>query len=231
MARTQKRTHREEHRWPAVVALLVAMGLFLTLPSSFLPALRYTVVAIGLVILIPLIAINPVRFQRETVWSRNLSIAETLLLLAANQVALVQLVNQLVNTTPTHSRGLLLSAAQVWFTNIIAFALVYWEIDRGGPVARSRTVSAPVHRVDLHFVQDEEKPAPPGVALRSAAPQQRWRPDFPDYLFTSVWTSTAFSPTDAMPVSHRVKALMALESVSGLIIFALVIGRSVNLFL
>ena len=69
------------------------------------------------------------------------------------------------------------------------------------------------------------------VSAKRPKASPRWRPDFLDYLFTSIWTSTAFSPTDAMPLSHRAKALMALESVSGLVIFALVIGRSVNLFL
>jgi len=230
MAATRDRLGREEHRWPAIIALLTAMTLFLLLPSTFLPVLRYTVVAIGLVILIPLIVINPIRFQRQTAWSRNLSIVETLLLLAANQVALVQLVDQLVNATTTHARGLLLSAAQVWVTNVIVFALVYWEVDRGGPVARSNTGSMHLHRIDLHFVQDEERTLSPSPAKRPKT-SPRWRPDFLDYLFTSIWTSTAFSPTDAMPVTHRAKALMALESVSGLVIFALVIGRSVNLFL
>ncbi len=230
MPTLQERELREEHRWPAAIALLTAMGLYLTLPSSFLPALRWSVVGVALVVLIPLIAVNPIRFMRQTRWSRNLSVAETLLLLAANQVALGQLVYQLVNTTTTHSRGLLLSAAQVWFTNVIVFALVFWEIDRGGPVARSHSGSAPLHRVDLHFVQYETPPVPPEATLRSSATPP-WRPSFLDYLFTSVWTSTAFSPTDAMPVSHRAKALMAFESVSGLVLFALVIGRSVNLFL
>lgn len=219
MAKVDERNTREEHRWPAVVGLLAAMALFVALPSSFLPALRYTVVGIGLVALIPVIVVNPVRFQRQTRWSRRLSIGQITLLLAANQVALVQLIDQLLTTTTTHARGLLLSALQVWVTNVIVFALMYWELDRGGPVARSLGKSKNLRHHDLHFPQDDSTGAPP------------WRPDFLDYLFTSVWASTAFSPTDAMPLSHRAKALMALESVSGLIVFALVIGRSVNLFL
>src|SRR5512143_473513 len=100
----------EEHRWPAVVALLAALTLYALLPSSFFPALRYAVIGAGLVALIPLIVINPVRFQRQTPWSRRLSLGQILLLVVANQVALVQLVDQLINTTATHARGLLLSA-------------------------------------------------------------------------------------------------------------------------
>lgn len=209
----------EEHRWPAVVALLAALTLYALLPSSFLPGLRYAVIATGLVALVPLIAINPVRFQRQTVWSRRLSLGQILLLVVANQVALVQLIDQLINANATNARGLLLSALQVWFTNVIVFALIYWEIDRGGPVARSGGGSGRTHRPSLRFPQ-EETPAVPN-----------WRPEFLDYLFTSVWTSTAFSPTEAMPLTHRAKFLMATESVAGLVVFALVVGRSMNLLL
>jgi len=209
----------EEHRWPAVVALLSALTLYALLPSSFFPGLRYAVVGAGLVALIPLIVINPIRFQRQTVWSRRLALGQTLLLVVANQVALVQLIDQLINTTATHARGLLLSALQVWVTNVIVFALMYWEVDRGGPVARSGGVSGREHRTSLRFPQDDSPAVP------------HWRPEFLDYLFTSLWASTAFSPTDAMPLTHRAKFLMAIESVAGLMVFALVIGRSVNLFL
>ena len=231
---TGERVRREEHRWPVVVALLVAMGLFLTLPSTFLPAFRYTVVGIGLVVLVPLIVVNPVRFQHQTRWSRRLSIAETLLLLAANQVALVLLVDHLVYGDGISGRRLLVSAAQVWVTNVIAFAMLYWEIDRGGPVARSMG-HVQSRRTDLRFPNDDAGRADVPHLASAPAPHVAstpapWRPDFLDYLFTSLWTSTAFSPTDAMPLTRRMKALMALESVSGLLIFALVIGRSVNLF-
>jgi hypothetical protein len=214
----EPRAERDEHRWPAGIALVVALTLYALLPSSFLPALRYSVVVAGLVAVIPLIAINPVRLHRQTTWSRRLSLGQTVLLLLANQVALGQLIDQLINTTATHSRGLLLSALQVWVTNVIVFALLYWELDRGGPVARAGRTGRE-HRTSLRFPQDESPAIP------------HWRPVFLDYLFTSLWTSTAFSPTDAMPLTHRAKLLMAIESVSGLVIFALVVGRSVNLFL
>ena len=219
MAATADQDVLEEHRWPAVLALLVALTLYALLPSSFFPGLRYGVIAAGLIALIPLILINPVRFQRQTRWSRRLSLGQILLLVVANQVALVQLIDQLINTTATHARGLLLSALQVWVTNVIVFALMYWEVDRGGPVARSGGTTGRVHRTSLRFPQDDSPAVP------------HWRPEFLDYLFTSLWTSTAFSPTDAMPLTHRAKFLMAIESVAGLAVFALVIGRSVNLFL
>ena len=219
MAQTKVPEVLEEHRWPAVVALLAALALYALLPSSFFPGLRFAVVGAGLVALIPLIAINPVRFQRQTRWSRRLSLGLILTLVVANQVALVQLIDQLINANATHARGLLLSALQVWVTNVIVFALMYWEIDRGGPVARSGGGLGRVHRTSLRFPQEDSPGMPP------------WRPEFLDYLFTSVWTSTAFSPTEAMPLTHHVKLLMAIESIAGLVLFALVVGRSMNLLL
>lgn len=219
MATTTDPKVLEEHRWPPVVALLAALTLYALLPSSFLPGLRYAVVAAGLVALVPLIVINPVRFQRQTVWSRRLSVGLILFLVVANQVALVQLVDQLINANATDARGLLLSALQVWVTNVIVFALMYWEIDRGGPVARSGGGSGRAHRTSLRFPQEDS----PGVP--------HWRPEFLDYLFTSVWTSTAFSPTEAMPLTHHVKLLMAIESIAGLVLFALVVGRAMNLLI
>jgi hypothetical protein len=223
------RTVHEEHRWPAVIGVLVAMAAYATLPNAFLPALRYVVVGLGVALLIPLVVINPVRFRRQTRWSRPLSIGQSLLLLAANQVALVQLVNFLIHATSADAPRLLLSALQVWVTNVIVFALVYWEIDRGGPVARSQSVHARPEGADLHFVQDEGHPTSLDPLRRPTA-RAPWRPSFLDYLFTSLWTSTAFSPTDAMPLSHRFKALMGLQAVAGLVLFALVVGRSVNIF-
>ncbi|MHC6231117.1 hypothetical protein [Arthrobacter sp. NicSoilB11] len=133
---------RAEHRWPAVIGLLAALGLYGTLPTTFLPGVRYVVVVVGFGLLIPLVVLNPRRLTRETRWSRILSIGQALLLVVANEAALVQLV---IALTTTNSNGptLLLAALQVWVTNVIAFALVYWELDRGGPVSRRHTPRPP----------------------------------------------------------------------------------------
>jgi hypothetical protein len=73
MPNTDSPQARAEHRWPAVLALLIALGLYATLPSAFLPGLRYTVVAVGLAMLIPLLILNPRRLHKETRWSKNLA--------------------------------------------------------------------------------------------------------------------------------------------------------------
>jgi hypothetical protein len=219
---------RAEHRWPAAIALIVALALYATLPSSFFPPLRYVVVAIGVLLLIPLFAVNPVRLHRETRVSRWLSVGQTLLLLLANQVALIQLVIELVTAVKSDGPTLLLAALQVWVTNVIVFALLYWELDRGGPVSRTQEKRANLPVADFRFPQDEDHDAVSEVAARSSV-KLNWTASFVDYLYFSASNSMAFSPTDSMPLSHRAKILMLMESFAGFVILALVIARAVSL--
>lgn len=219
---------RAEHRWPAAIALIVALLLYATLPSVFFPALRYAVVAIGLLLLIPIFAINPVRLHKQNGWSRALSVGQTLLLLAANQVALVQLIYQLVTAQKDDGPTLLLAAVQVWVTNVIVFALLFWEIDRGGPVSRTQVARKDLPPADFRFPQDEDHDAILEVAARSSA-KTNWTASFVDYLYFSASNSMAFSATDTMPLAPRAKMLMLLESFGGFVILALVIARAVSL--
>ena len=228
MSTTTERAARAEHRWPAVAALLVAITLYALLPSSFLPELRYTAVAIAALMFIPLIAVNPLRFHRQTTWSRRLSVGQVLFLGAANQVALGQLVYALVHADKSDGPELLLAAAQVWITNVIVFALIYWEMDRGGPVTRTQAKRADLPRADFRFPQDEDHDAVREVAVRSSNTSD-WTASYVDYLYFSASNSMAFSPTDAMPLSHRAKLLMLIESFAGFVILALVIARAVSL--
>ena len=228
MAKLEADPARAERRWPAAIALIVALTLYALLPSSFFPALRYVVVGIGLVLLIPLFAVNPVRLRRETPLTRWLSIGQTLLLLLANQVALVQLIVQLVTGSKDDGPTLLLAALQVWIANVIVFALLYWELDRGGPVTRTRATRKSLPWADFRFPQDEDHDAVDEVAARSSV-KDDWTPSFVDYLYFSSSNSMAFSPTDTMPLSHRAKLLMLIESFAGFVMLALVIARAVSL--
>ena len=228
MATEAPRKARAEHRWPAVAALVVALTLYATLPSMFFAPLRYVVVAIGAVLLIPLIIANPTHFTKQTKLTRILSLGQVGLLLLANQVALVQLVIELVSAGKQDGPTLLLAAVQVWITNVILFALVYWEMDRGGPVTRTRAKRSDMPHADFRFPQDEDHDAIAEVSARSSD-KSDWTASFIDYLYFSGSNSMAFSPTDAMPLSHRAKALMGLESFAGFVILALVIARAVSL--
>lgn len=209
------------------MAILVAIALYAVLPSEFSPTIRYVVVGLCVAMFLPLLLLNPTHLVKETRWSRYLSGGSALLLLVANQIALMQLVYQLVNAR-SDGPSLLLAALQVWVTNVIAYALVYWEMDRGGPVSRRLKDREDVQAADFRFPQDEDHDAITEVAARSSATTD-WMPGYVDYLYFSASDSMAFSPTDAMPLSHRAKALMMLEAFAGFVILALVIARGVSL--
>ncbi len=154
------------------------------------------------------------------------SIGLVLLIAASNAASLVLLVHRLVSGS-SDGATLLLAAGQVWLTNVLVFALAYWELDRGGPVSRTQTPRPRLPAADFRFPQDEDHDAIVEVAKRSAA-KSGWAPGFIDYFYVSVTNSSAFSPTDTMPLSPRVKLLMALESVSALVMSVLVIAYAVG---
>ncbi|MGN6325922.1 hypothetical protein [Pseudolysinimonas sp.] len=217
-----------ERRWPVAVAIAVALLLYGLLPSTFTPAIRYGVVAVSTGILVALIFFNPARFVRETRWSRVLSGVQALVLVAGNQVALVELIVQLVTASHQSGPGLLLAALQVWTTNVIAFGVLYWEMDRGGPVARRRDQRSELPRADFRFPQDEDHDTIDEVRAGSSE-KSDWMPGYLDYLYFSATDSMAFSPTDVMPLTARAKALMLMEAFAGFVILALVIARAVSL--
>lgn len=221
----RSRTAPAEHRWPVVIAVLFALALHLFLPSSLLEVQRYFIAGIVIALLVPLIVLNPHRLVRQTQWSRNLEIATALVLVAANQWTLVLLVFQLVERSGD-GPALLVASLQVWTTNVIAFALLFWVIDRGGPVARVHVPREDLDRADFRFPQDEDHDAVVEVASGSSRTSD-WVPSYVDYLYFSLSNSMAFSPTDTMPLTHRAKLLMGIESFAGFILLALVIARAV----
>ena len=230
MTTTKKPKQRAEaeRRWPVVVAITVALVLYGLLPTSFTPLLRYGVVIVSAGILVALVFLNPARFVRQTRWSRILSGAQALVLVGANQIALVQLIIELIQAKHADGPIVLLAALQVWVTNVIAFGVLYWEIDRGGPVSRRRDERSKLPNADFRFPQDEDHDTIDEVRAGSSA-KSDWMPGYIDYLYFSASDSMAFSPTDVMPLSARAKALMLLEAFAGFVILALVIARAVSL--
>ena len=207
-------TGHAEHRWPVVITTLVAFAIYLLLPTKvqFLPS--WVLPVVGIVAIVPLLFMNPHRLNRETTWSKVLSILFAIGLLAVNQVYVVRIVSLLVDGR-VEGPVVLLTVLAVWVTNAIAYAIVFWEMDSGGPVVRWVDPDRAAARQDFLFPQQTR--------------QDPWRPEFFDYVFFSLSTMMAFSPTDVMPLSRRAKALMALESLTGFVLLALVISRAVNI--
>jgi uncharacterized membrane protein len=218
---------RGEARLPAVVAVLVASGLYTVLPSRLTVGPRYVLPVLELLLLIPLVVTNPFRMTKQTRVSRTLSLVLVGLIAAANTAVLVLLVGRLVDGKAPNGKQLLLAALQVWLTNVIAYGLAYWELDRGGPVMRTQRDRYTLPPADFRFSQDENDDAITEVA-RGSSQRSDWVPVLLDYLYVSVTNSTAFSPTDTMPLTSRAKLLMAAESVSALILSILVIARAVS---
>jgi uncharacterized membrane protein len=134
----------------------------------------------------------------------------------ANAVSLALLVDRLVSGRAAAGRDLILAGAGLWLTNVLLFAVWYWQLDRGGPEERFLDPRA---LADFQFPQmDDPQLAPRG-----------WRPGFVDYLYTSLTNATAFSPTDTMPLTHTAKLLMGIQSITAFLTLALVVAHAVNI--
>lgn len=212
-----------EHRVPAAAAIVFGVGLYAALPSNLTLGSRFVIPGLELLLLLPVLAFNPHRLARETTWSRALSLALVGVIGIGNLVSLVLLIRALVEGGAKDSHKLLLAALQIWLTNIIVFALAYWELDRGGPVQRAGLPREELPPADFRFSQDEDADAVDEVAASSSG-RVDWAPVFVDYLYVSVTNSSAFSPTDTMPLSSRVKLLMGIQASSALIVSLLVIA-------
>lgn len=209
------RQTRGEHRWPAALAVAVAIGCQLALPDLITPALRYLLPTLEVALLAVLIVANPMRIDRESTFLRVLGLALTGVLGLANGWSAVLLVRALVGGELVRAQELLTAGAAIWLTNMLAFALVYWELDRGGPAARAVGTR---DRPDFLFAQMQSP--------ELAAPD--WEPQFVDYLYLSFTNVTAFSPTDVLPLSRWAKMIMMVQSGIALTVVVLVVARAVN---
>jgi hypothetical protein len=135
----------------------------------------------------------------------------------SNIVGLMTLARAMIHR-PAELTGLQLlsSSIGIWISNVLIFTLAYWQIDRGGPQARMNKAAI---LPDWHFpAQDFTAEVAPG-----------WQPRFIDYLFLGFCTATAFSNTEATPLTHRAKILMMLQSVISLITIVVVGARAINI--
>jgi hypothetical protein len=210
------RVTRGESRWPVAAVIVVAIGLQLLLPDRLTLVSRWLMPAIELALLAALVVANPNRFDHESTALRRASLALTTLLSLANAWSALRLTTELIAGHAGEDAGPLLSTGgSIWLTNIIAFALWYWQFDRGGPAARAH---ARRREPDFCFVQMQN----PELT------HPDWEPGFVDYLYLSFTNATAFSPTDTLPMTRGAKAGMALESAIALVTAALVVAKAVN---
>jgi hypothetical protein len=211
-----------ESRWPPAAALVVYIGftvaIRLWLPNESPIHLPWLVPSIETALLVTVVWGHPARLARRSHWTHRIALAFVIALVAAALWATALLVYDLikghgVSQSPTR---LLASGALVWLGNNLAFGLLYWLMDAGGPLARARNATP----TDFAFTQQmSPELAPSG-----------WRPVFLDYLHLGFTNATAFSPTDVMPLSLRAKYAMLVQSTTALALFGLVVARAVNAF-
>ncbi len=204
-----------EPRWPASLALVVCVALYVILPGRLVIGPRWLVPALIVLPLIPL-SLRRHRHPNESPLVRRATIILIALISVANVVSMALLVQHLLTGTVTQGRELVYSAVAIWITNVVIYGLWFWEIDRGGPHRRAGNTTA---WPDLQFPQMEN----PHLARAD------WYPRFIDYLYTSFANGTSFAPADAMPLSARAKALFASESIVSLVTIAVVAARAVNI--
>ncbi|MFI5053381.1 MAG: DUF1345 domain-containing protein [Acidimicrobiia bacterium] len=212
-----RRVTEGESRVPVSIAIVVAIMLEATLARRIANRPQWLVAGLSSVLLITTIAVNPTRINRRSRALRAITLILIAVMSAANIASATRLVVDLLNGEGLRDPGqLLLTGGAIWLTNVIVFALWYWEFDRGGPVARAlATHSAP----DFLF---------PQMTTPELAPEG-WEPEFVDYLYLSFTNAMAFSPTDVMPMSRWAKLTMLVQSLVSLLIAVLVIARAVNI--
>ncbi len=210
-----------EPRWPIALTigflLAITVTFDLVLPRRETAGTVWLMPAIGVSLLLVLLAADPISLARRARWLRQVSIALLATLGAAGVYLTVVLSIELIVGENLASQGkeLLASGALLWLGNNVIFALFYWTFDGGGALARARH---PRPHPDFAFPQHQNPElAPPG-----------WRPKFADYLYLGLTTATAFSPTDVMPFAPWAKTAMALQSLVSLVVFTLVIATAVN---
>ena len=214
-----RRKTRGELRWPVSVTVVIAIVLQVLLPDqlSLHPVPTWLIPALEGGLLVGLFISNPVRIEHRARFVRWASLVLTFLVTAANATSAVLLIREILTGHAGGAPGpLLASGAAIWATNVIAFALWYWEFDRGGTVHRAHGT---YQFLDFLF---------PQMTITQGVPPD-WEPRFVDYLYLSFTNATAFSPTDVMPLARWAKLTMLVQSAVSLSMGALVIARAVNI--
>jgi uncharacterized membrane protein len=207
---------RDESRWPPVLSILIVFGLLIAIPGH-VHALPIWVSYLAMVALIvPMAAVALSKGNMRWLGIERMIILFFAAVYVVNTI--VELADMIgvitLQRTGNNAFALLSSAVAIWVVNVLAFSLLYWQIDRGGPYGRARKLNA---RPDWAFPQPEPQDLPPD-----------WRPLFLDYLYLGYNTATAFSPTDALPLTHRAKMLMMIESTISLLTSVVVLSRAIN---
>jgi hypothetical protein len=198
--------------WEIVIALVVLAVAYSLITEQLRLAPIWLVPGIVAVLLV---ALTVAHFRERMDLARSLAIALACVGMLAVQSSVIALVYRLLQGDLA-APYLLRDAALLWITNVIVYGLWYWELDGGGPHARHLNGYRPT---DLLFPQ----------TMVGGKVSHGWAPDFVDYLFVAFNASTAFSPTDTSVLSVRAKLLMMAQSLTSIVLLAVVAARAINI--
>ncbi len=202
-----------EPRWLAVVAMLAAGLVYAALPENLSVGPRWLLLAVIAAVIVSAVVSHRVGHHTA---DRIIGYAASGIL----TIAMIWSLSLLVAAIPRHEidpKTLLRSAAALWVTNVLVFALWYWRLDAGGPHEREKVSR---HQEGAFLF--------PQMNLGKSS-DRAWSPNFVDYLFLAFNTSTALSPADTPALSRWAKILMMIQATISLAVIALLAARAVNI--
>jgi uncharacterized membrane protein len=210
------RLAKDEPFWHVQLAVLVAIALQLVLNNKLTIGSKYLIAGFEFLLVLALTVFGTKQNKFIQHIRRTMAIALIIIISIANIASLVLVVKELLGGKQFSGRQLIISALAIYLTNIIIFGLLYWELDNGASQKGSG-----FSEVDFLFPQMTSSDELPYLL--------NWYPTFLDYLYLSLTNASAFSPTDTMPLTHRAKSLMGLQSTVSFITVALLAARAVNI--
>lgn len=213
-----RKVFRKSHDplWQMQLGVLFIIVLQLLTSSSFLPFHKLWFVIFEVVLLFGLIIVTSEGYRTVSPARRNLAISLIGFISAINIFSLILLLDALfVGHSDISGRSLLLNGLAIYATNVLLFALWYWEMDGNGPDRRTTGQA----RRDFLFPQ----------MIHSKYAGENWLPGFGDYLYLSTTNVTNFASADTLPLTHRAKLLMMIQSIVALVSVVLVLARAVSI--
>lgn len=202
--------------WQMQLGVLFIIGLQLLTSNSFLPFHKLWFVVFEVILLLALIVVTSEGYQTVSRSRRNLAISLIGFISAINIFSLILLLDALfVGHADVSGRSLLLNGLVIYTTNVLLFALWYWEMDGNGPDHRTTGQT----RRDFLFPQ----------MVHTKYAGENWLPGFGDYLYLSTTNVTNFASADTQPLTHRAKLLMMIQSIVAVVSVVLVLARAVSI--
>lgn len=198
-------------------AVLASVAVQLSLPDRHVLSPTVLFPTVEVLLLVVLVIGDPGRIDRSSPALKRLTVALVVVMTVDNLAGVAELVRGILDGSDGDNGTVLLATgAALWVTNVIAFSLWFWLLDRGGPAARA--LGTPLAAAFAFPENTSPELAPPN-----------WRPQYPDYLYLAFTNSTALSPTDTMPMTRWAKMLMLVQSTISLVIAVMIVARAVNI--